>query len=375
MAAVLAWAGAWCGLVRAETGYRWESVGTAESGARAVVALPGGKVLAARTVGRGGRAVLVVAGSADVGRTWAEVGQVAEDVAGTDLGDSHLLRLRSGKLMCSYRRNHVERERPTYAIEVAESADEGRTWTRHSVVARSEPETGRRPSRGLWSSFVLERGDGVLQCYYDDEETPFREGFPSHQWLTMRTWDEGKREWVDPVVVSRAHDAKHLSRDGMPSVIEFEGGRLLAVYESVRVERPHANVVRYVTSEDGGRTWSWQNRERGIVYGPRGEYMALSPWAIRLGDGRVLCVFCTDEDREKPDVSGTPPHRLNMDIKCVVSGDGGRTWSARGETVHAGGHRNYLPGAVEVPTSGEVIVQFVDFTAKGYRTVRGVPAR
>jgi hypothetical protein len=227
----------------------------------------------------------------------------------------------------------------------------------------------------LWSSFVLERRDGTLECYYDDEETPFQRGFPGHQWVSARTWDAGRKAWGEARTVSRAHDARDLSRDGMPSVVELEAGRLLVVCESVQVRPPHANVVRFVTSEDGGRTWSWERAERGVVYAPEKKgFMALSPWVIRLADGRLWCVFCTDEDRERADVSGTPPRGLNMDVKSVTSEDGGRTWETRAATVYAGGHRNYMPGAVQLSVGerkGAILVQFADFTEKGYRGVLG----
>ena len=342
-------------------------------GARAPVQLKSGELLAVRSATQGERVQMIVAASRDDGKTWSDVGVIASDVRGTDLGDQHLITTLDDRLLCSYRRNHLHGEGgPTYAIEVAQSVDDGRTWTRHSVVAQSRPDTGREPSRGLWSSFLLQRRDGTLQCYYDDEETPFGAGFPRHQWLSMRTWDAKCGQWLDPVTVSRAHDENHLSRDGMPSVVELDGGRLIAAFESVQVRPPHANLVRYVTSDDGGRTWSWREAERGVLYQPArgGDFMALAPWMIRLHDDQtLLCVFCTDEDRERPDVSGTPPHRLNMDVKYVSSTDGGRTWDRDATLVYAGGHRNYLPGVAQLHRGG-VMVQLLDYT-RGYRVVSG----
>ena len=366
----------------AEFPFHWDEP-VAAAGARAPVELPSGELLAVRSVVDAARVTLVVAASRDAGRPWSDVGAITSDARGTDLGDCHLTRLTDGRVLCSYRRNHLRRDKPRYAIEVAESADGGRTWRPHSVVAESQPDTGRTPSRGLWSSFILQKRDGTLQCYYDDEETPFRAGFPRHQWLTMRRWDDARREWVDPVTVSRAHDAAHLSRDGMPSVVELgrsgRPGRLLAVFESVQVRRPHANVVRFVTSDDGGRTWSWSRRERGVVYAPPrdGDYMALAPWVVRLRDGTLLCVFCTDEDRDRPDVSGTPPARMNLDIKYVTSHDDGRTWSRPARLVYGGSHRNYLPGAIQLSAAGAerdaVVVQLLDY-GRRYVLLRGRPA-
>ena len=341
----------------------WDRPTTGPSGPRGGLQLPDGTVLGVRHVTRDGRTLFLVTQSNDGGRTWSKRGTIADDTLGTDLGDGHLLRLRDGRLWCSYRRIHAPR---SYAIEIAESNDAGATWQVHSVVDRSVVDEPSQHSRGLWASFLLQRADGVVQCYYDDERTPFDAGRRGHQWVTMRTWTPETRAWTAPVVVSRAPN--ELSRDGMPSVVELPGGRLLATVESVATQRPHANVIRSVTSDDGGATWSW--RERGMVYQPCGTFMALAPWTIRTRDGVLICVFCTDEDRDRPDVSGTVPRRLNMDVKYVVSRDDGKTWSPP-HVVYDEQHRNYLPGVIDLAGEGGLLVQWVNYAAGGHMARRG----
>jgi hypothetical protein len=293
------------------------------------------------------------------------VGQIAADpVAATDMGDGTLLRSRDGVLLYTYRHNHYSGESaktPDYAVRVAVSRDNGARWEPHSTATAHRLTEKKGPSQGLWAPFLFETPDGRLQCYYDDEKTPLEAGFPGHQWLMLRTWDPRTRVWRDPTVVSRAHDPKHLSRDGMGTVVALAKNRLLCALESVGVTPPHANLVRAVTSGDGGRTWSWKRDARAVLYQPaKKDYMALSPYLTRLADGTAVCVFCTDEDREKPDRSGTPPHQLNMDIKLVLSGDGAKSWSAP-ETVSTS-HRTYLPGVVET-RPGELLVSWIDFAA------------
>jgi hypothetical protein len=145
----------------------------------------------------------------------------------------------------------------------------------------------------------------------------------------------------------------------MGTAVALSRRRLGCALESVQTFRPHANLVRFVTSDDGGRTWSWTREERRVLYQPaKPDFMALAPYLTRLADGALACVFCTDEDRDQPDRSGTPPGRLNMDVKLVTSADGGRTWGAP-ETVYADTHRAYLPGLVEVK-AGRVLASFVD---------------
>ncbi len=361
-------------IARVEAPLLWDRPTTGPSGPRGGLQLPDGTILGVRHITRDGERLFVVTKSNDAGRTWAEHGTIARDTANTDLGDGHLLRLRDGRLWCSFRRNNAPR---TYGIEVAESTDGGATWRNHSVVDTShvqpddaQPGDARRRqrhSRGLWASFLFQRSDGTIQCYYDDERTPFEHGSAGHQWVTMKTWDAQHQAWMRPVVVSRA-PRDDLSRDGMPSVVELPGGKLLATVESVQVKRPHANLIRSVISVDGGASWSWA--DRGVVYAPKRDFMALAPWTIYTRGGLLICVFCTDEDRDAPDVSGTPPRRLNMDVKYVVSLDDGKTWSAP-HVVYDDAHRSYLPGIIELADDGVLLAQWVNYAAGGYMTRRG----
>jgi len=345
----------------------WDRPTTGPSGPRGGLQLPDGTILGVRHVTRDGERLFVATRSHDAGRTWAEHGTIARDTTDTDLGDGHLLLLPDGRLWCSLRRNRIAR---TYAIEIAESLDSGATWRKHSVVATSidvRPRSRMAHSIGLWASFLFQRSDGAIQCYYDDERTPFEQGRDGHQWVTMKTWDAEQGAWVWPIIVSRA-SGNELSRDGMPSVVELHGGRLLATVESVQTRGPHANLIRSVVSDDGGATWSWA--ERQTVYQPRDDFMALAPWTIRTHSGLLICVFCTDEDREQPDVSGTPPRQLNMDVKYVVSRDHGKTWSPP-KTVYDEQHRNYLPGIIELAGEGGLLLQWRNFAADGYMARRG----
>ncbi len=237
------------------------------------------------------------------------------------------------------------------------------------------PLANRTRLRGLWSSFLLRKRDGTLQCYYDDEDTPHRAGFFRHQWVTMKTWDAEAQEWINPVTVSRAHDPKHLSRDGMASVVQLPSGRLLCVFESVQTFRPHANCIRLVTSDDGGRTWSWQQEERRILFeSAKPSHLAVSPWVTRLPGGPLLCVFATDENQPLPSPSGTHPWHLKTDVKCVSSLDGGHTWSPAAQTVFAGTHQCYAPGLLPL-RDGSLLVTCQDFSISGHRAFRAIISR
>jgi len=78
----------------------------------------------------------------------------------------------------------------------------------------------------------------------------------------------------------------------------------------------------------------------------------MAPWLARLTDGTLVCVFATDEDRETPHQPGTPPPKLNMDVKCVLSTDDGQTWSKTAATIDSNSHQDYMPGVVELRHGG-----------------------
>lgn len=385
VASIVCVAACWSGNVAADQADEprliWSEWSARAGGGKGAVQLASDDILATRMRRDSNGVHVVCARSADGGRHWLDLSVIASETsAGADLGDGHLIQLPGGEVLYSHRHNRLQTNATglrAFSIRVAVSRDAGKTWQPHSVVAESTHGPAQEPEalRGLWSSFLLRQRDGTLQCYYDDEDTPHREGFFRHQWLTLKTWDATSRRWLRPVTVSRAHDRKHLSRDGMPSVVELPTGRLLCVFESVQTAPPHANCLRAVASDDGGRTWNWQRKERQIIHAPRKpDHLAVSPWMVRLPEGGLLSVFTTDEDRDAPSRSGTPPWAFRMDVKCIFSRDDGQTWSSPAETVFAGDHRSYAPGAL-VLRDGSVLVTCMSFDNAAHRAFRGVSAR
>ena len=354
----------------------WTELSAHAGGGKGAVQLASGDILATRTRWRAGETAVVCSRSRDGGLHWEDISVIAQDQAGLDMGDGHLLQLADGSVLFSYRHNHTRTNDAGlrhYSIRTAISRDAGQTWQPHSVVAESEHDPAAVPEalRGLWSSFLLLKRDGTLQCYYDDEDTPHRAGFFRHQWVTMKTWDAARQQWVNPVTVSRAHNRRHLSRDGMASAVELPSDRLICVFESVQTAAPHANCIRQVTSDDGGRTWSWQRRERRRVFqSGKHNHLAVSPWVTRLPDGGLICAFATDEYQAVPSRSGTPSWQLKMDVKCVTSGDQGQTWSPTAQTVFAETHRSYAPGVLLLQ-DGSLLVTCQDYSTWGHRALRG----
>lgn len=358
--------------------FTWSELSTNAGGGKGALQLRTGEILATRTAWRSNGVQIVCARTRDGGRQWEDISFVASDDApGADLGDGHLLQLPDGNIWCSYRhartRPGVAGERE-YFIRIARSGDAGRTWQPHSVVAESIHDFQKSPDalRGLWATFLLRTRNRELQCYYDDEDTPHREGFFRHQWITMKTWDAKAAAWKNPVPVARAHDPKHLSRDGMPSVVELGRGELLCVFESVQVTPPHANCLRMVTSDDNGKSWSWRSAERRVIYGSaKTNHLSVSPWVAQLLSKKLICVFATEEDRATPTKSGTPPWELPLDVKSIISPDGGRNWSDEAQTIFSRTHRSYAPGLILLRDKS-LLVTWLDYEYHDHRAYRGV---
>jgi hypothetical protein len=355
---------------------QWEKATHRAGGAKGFMELANGDLLATRTVGDKQRTKIICSTSQDGGKTWRDFSTIDQDeTPGSDIGDGHLLELHDRSLLYSYRKNvhaPAATNLPRYEIRVAVSRDGGASWTAHSTVKAVRAEKGE--VRGLWSSALHQRKDGVLLCFYDDEDAAWQAGFKRHQWLMMKQWDAPTSTWSAPVIVSRASDPKHLSRDGMPSVVELPDGTLLCALESVRTEKPPVNVVRLVRSSDGGKSWSWQREERQLLYAPaQKEFSAVSPWLSRLKDGLLLCVFATDEERETPDRPGAPVKTMNRDIQFVCSRDQGRTWTTHASPVAIETHKTYMPQMVQLQHprhQGAFICLYLD-TVLGFRCLRG----
>lgn len=323
---------------------------SASAGFKAPAQIRDGSILAVRTVG----ASMKCFRSTDLGKTWREYSTVAtDDTPGTDIGDGHLVMLRNGDVLYSYRQNHchgIPVRDKLFSIKVAISRDGGKTWWHHSTVTAA-----KGTDFGLWSSFLLEKQDGELQCYYDDEHSPSLADLPRNQWITMKTWNPTKLAWENPITVSRA-TGMTLSRDGMCSVVEVSAGRLVCVCEGVQETPPHHGCLWSVESKDGGKTWSPGHRK---LYEPKNtDFNALAPWVARFDNGTLVAVFTTDEGRDKPTEASTAV--LFQDLKCLVSTDDGASWT--GPWLIDGAYPIYFPGAciVRDKTGSEaLLVQYL----------------
>ncbi len=370
MVCLLAYLGPSQALYAQDSLIRWETKRWRGGTVRAPVELDDGVLLGTYTNPVDGGTGVLCMRSKDGGRTWQRLSIIAQDPdPSADIGDGDFTLLSNGHILHSYRHNHY-RGRPAserrYAIKVAISKDRGVSWKHHSTVMTSQGENA-----GLWASFIMETKSGNVQCYYDDEATPKQAGFERHQWARMKTWNAKASKWENPVTVSRAKNPGHLSRDGMCSVVELPGGRLICALESASTDAPITGVVRLVVSNDGGKTWSWADTERFVLYETRDKrYNAIAPWITLLSDGRLICVFVTDEDMPIPNDVSTG--KRNEDLKYVISTDGGQSWSPRATLLDKA--PIYLPGVMQLkhgPDAGMILCCYVNTRTGVMFTKRG----
>ncbi|RKG92193.1 exo-alpha-sialidase [Corallococcus terminator] len=283
--------------------------------------------------------------SSNGGASWSLHGSVANN-PNVEFGDVTMLAIPGTRtVFCAFR----EYANGQFRVTITRSDNDGDGWVYDSTVAG--PTT-----RFVGAPFLFRRGNGDLQVYYDSELLAAQGGFPGHQWIAMQGRQGLAGAWTayGTVTVSRDKRAGALSREGMPTVVQLAGDRIMAVVEGVEgfpSGGARANVINAVQSWDGGRTWD--DSLRRTVYSARIDpgsgrrYNAYVPYAIRVGGGPVGVAFCTDEDKAgPPDLSSAPVDQRNCHVGFVTTTANFETWSAP-SPVWTGTSRNYTPGLFE----------------------------
>ncbi|PTL84880.1 phage capsid protein [Vitiosangium sp. GDMCC 1.1324] len=300
-----------------------------------------GLLLGGASTGHG----ITVWASRDNGASWYVHGSVANN-PNVEFGDVTMLAIPgSHTVFCAFR----EFSSGQWRITVTRSDNDGDGWVYDSTVVGPTP-------RFVGAPFLFQRANGDLQVYYDSELLAAQLGYPGHQWIAMqgRRGTTGAWDAYGVVAVSWDKRAGALNREGMATVVQLGGDRLMAVVEGVEpfaTGGAHANVINAVQSWDGGRTWDESLRR--TVYASRVDpgsgrrYNAYVPFAIRVGNGPVGVAFCTDEDKAgAPDSSSAPVDQRNCHVGYVSTTTNFETWSGT-SPVWTATSRNYTPGLFE----------------------------
>ena len=323
---------------------------------RSMTNLDDGTIVGGRSTGHS----IQILSSSNQGKTWAQIGTVANN-ENISYGDIMLLAVpNSSKVFCAFREKNAENK---YAVTVCRSDDNGVNWVYDSTVIGGCTQFVGAP----WL-FLAENGD--LQCYYDSEPLATENGVNGAQWIAMQGKDGLTGGWnkYGVVAASRDKNAAKFIRDGMASVVGLGNNRIMVVTEGIEDTQSggvYSNVVRAIQSFDGGRTWDYNGRrivyqcEKDAASGKR--YNAYCPMAIRVGGGPVGVIFCTDEDfGGTPDASNAAVTERRTHIKYVRTLENFETWGGK-ETVWSDGNQAYAPGMIET-ASNEILISIDHFS-------------
>ena len=309
-----------------------------------------GVLLGGASTGHG----ITVWSSRDNGASWSVLGTVASNAA-VDFGDVNLLAIPgTNTVFCAFR----EYANGQFRITVTRSDNGGVGWVYDSTVVGPE-------SRFVGAPFLFRRGNGDLQVYYDSEPLAAQGGFAGHQWIAMQGRAGLTGAWTAYGVVPVARDkrAGALGREGMATVVQLGGDRLMAVVEGVEpftTGGVRANVINAVQSWDGGRTWDDSLRRtvyQAPVHAASGRrYNAYVPFALRVGNGPVGVAFCTDENKgTTPDLASTPPDQRWCHVGYVSTTTSFESWSSP-SPIWTATSRNYTPGLFERASNDVIAV-------------------
>lgn len=308
--------------------------------------------------------------STNNGSAWSRRGTVASN-ASIEYGDVMFLSVPgTNTVYCAFREYNSARQ---YAVVICKSTNSGKDWAYDSTVISGQTEFVGAP----WL-FIANNGD--MQCYYDSEPLASQNGSHGSQWIAMqgRAGTTGNWNKYGVKAASRDGNASKFVRDGMASVVDLGNNRIMLVTEGIE-DNPsggvYSNVVRAIQSFDGGNTWDYAGRrivyQSGIHSGSGKRYNAYCPVAIRIGNGPVGVVFCTDEDHGGvPDPSNMGVGSRRSHIKYIRTTTSFETWGGL-TSIWTSGNNSYAPGMIE--TSSNNVLITIDHFGGNQRFYKMIP--
>ncbi len=294
-------------------------------------------------------------------------------------------RLRDGRLMCVYYAGYGHVALPNDRlprggrVSCSYSSDEGRTWSKPTVVYDG-PEDDRDPS-------VVQLPDGTILCNFFSLSRPKKPGksFDFEGSYLVSSTDGGK-SWSAPRVINREHACS------APIRVLGNGELILGMYG----ERDGVAYGGVVKSADQGKTWSAL-----IKMDNQGAYLDAETDLIELKDGSLYAALRGGKgaqmhwsrSRDKG-ASWTPCKPIGFAAHCPYfhrsadgtillahripatslhySRDEGRTWSAN---VPVDPHGGAYPSMVDLK-DGSVLIVFYEegersnILSRRFRTTR-----
>lgn len=243
--------------------------------------LANGKWLAAYTVSTNdgyqkevnGGLRLEIAQSADRGKSWKKIAVVAEE--GRDLDNAQLIQLPDKSLLLSCR---SVRWQESYRLPVYKSKD-GTSWDRISFIDTNEGRPGElgNPDKGVYEPHFNFLKDGRLAVMYASEKH-LTGSVPYSQIIAQKISEDFGKTW-GPEIWVEYEPGHYLSRPGMPVWTKMKNGDYIALFE---ICGPEQCGVYFKTSKDGFR---WP-----VGFGNLIPQQTGGPYILSLQDGTLMVI-------------------------------------------------------------------------------------
>ncbi len=216
-----------------------------------MVKLHNGKWLAGYTISRNdgyqkdpnGGFELEIAESADNGRTWKKVAVLSDP--GRDLDNVQMLQLQDHSILLACR---SVRWQESYRLPVYISKDNGSNWKKISTIDSNEGAAGAlgKPDKGVYEPHFHLLDDGRVAVMYANEKH-VTDSVPYSQIISQKISADKGNSWGPEIWV--AYEQGHgSSRPGMPVWTKMKNGKYIVVYE---ICGPESCNVYYKISSNG----------------------------------------------------------------------------------------------------------------------------
>ena len=236
--------------------------------------------------------VLLAAGnqlvrSKDKGRTWEAPETLPEKLGEiTDYG-STMFRTSDGRLIAMLYRTQAETEKPTPEIAIAESSDNGLTWS-DPTPAQVAPDWPAQPKSLTPYGPLVENRDGILMRFLlggvKEEGTTYTDvrtwGSIHCKAYVIRSADAGA-SWSAPIELDRPSWCDK-PRGSLPGSLDFTEPTAVVIGDTVTaLIRPvYSPMMWQCWSYDGGATWDAASRATFPGYAQS---------MVRTASGAIVC--------------------------------------------------------------------------------------